>query len=95
MLERFPHAVAVSASTGEGLGSLISELGSQVRPEREFIELSVPHEESAVIARVHEVGQVVERNYKGATTRIKARIPPHFHAEFARYIVQELQTAGA
>jgi GTPase len=92
-LERHPHGVAISAMTGEGVPALLAELGSQLRPIREFMELSVPHEQSGVIARLHEVGQVVERNYNGKTARFKARIPPHLHEEFAPFIVRELQTA--
>jgi 50S ribosomal subunit-associated GTPase HflX len=52
-----------------------------------FLELSVPHEASAVIARLHAVTQVVERDYEGDTARFKARIPPHLINEFAPYIV--------
>jgi len=92
-LERHPHGVAISAATGEGIQSLLAELGSQLRPIREFIELSVPHEQSVVIARLHEVGQVIERDYTGKTARFKARIPPHLHGEFAAFFVRELQTA--
>jgi GTP-binding protein HflX len=92
-LERHPHGVAISASNGEGIPSLLAELGSQLRPIRDFMELSVPHDKSGVIARLHEVGQVIERNYKGKTARFKARIPPHVREEFAPYIVRELQTA--
>jgi len=93
-LEQHPHGVAISAATGEGLPELISQLGSQLRPIREFLELSVPHEQTGVIARLHEVGQVVERDYDGDTARLKARIPPHLHDEFAKYFVRELQTAS-
>ena len=92
-LERHPHGVAISATTGEGIPALLAELGSQLRPIREFIELSVPHEQSGVIARLHEVGQVMERDYNGETARFKARIPPHLHEEFAPFVVRELQVA--
>lgn len=91
--ERHPHGVAISASNGEGIPALLEELGTQLRPLRDFIELSVPHDQASVIARLHEVGQVIERNYKGKTARFKARIPPHVREEFAPYIVRELQTA--
>jgi len=37
--------VAVSATTGDGVPSLLAELGSQLRPAREFLELRVPHEQ--------------------------------------------------
>jgi len=92
-LERYPHGVAISATTGEGIATLIAELGSRIRPTREFLELAVPHEKTSVIARLHEVGQVVERNYEGEMARFKARIPPHLHEEFAPFLVRPLQTA--
>jgi len=92
-LERYPNTVAVSATTGQGFPELLAELGSQVRPARELVELKVPHTEPAVIARLHAVGQVVERDYNGDSARFKARIPPHLHAEFAPFIVQDLRAA--
>jgi GTPase len=92
-LERYPHGVAISAGSGDGIATLLAELGSQIRPLREFVELAVPHEHAGVIARLHEVAQVIERRYTGKTARFKARIPPQFHREFERFLVQELQTA--
>ena len=88
-LERFPRSVAVSAKTGAGLPELLAELGVMLRPVREFVDLSIPHEESAVIARLHAVAQVVERNYEGDTAKFKARVPPHLLSEFSRYLLPE------
>jgi GTP-binding protein HflX len=90
-LEQYQAAVGVSAATGEGIPALIEEIGTQLRPLREFVELRVPHDASAVIARLHQVAQVTERDYAGKQARFKARIPPHFHAEFEPYIVRQLQ----
>jgi GTP-binding protein HflX len=92
-LEKYPNGVAISAGTGDGVPELLAEIGAQLRPIREFMELAVPHEKSGVIARLHEVGQVIERQYDGDIARFKARIPPHFHREFEPFIVRELQTA--
>jgi GTP-binding protein HflX len=78
--------VAVSAKTGHGISQLIEELGTQLRPIRDFVELHVPHGDSAVIARLHEVAQVTERDYAGQSARFRARIPPQCRAEFAPYI---------
>ncbi|NDB77639.1 MAG: HflX family GTPase, partial [Verrucomicrobia bacterium] len=85
-----PRAVAVSARTGEGFKALMAELGTALRPVRNFVQLAIPHEQSAVIAKLHEVAQIVERNYRGKAARFKARIPPHLHAEFAEFVVKEL-----
>jgi GTP-binding protein HflX len=87
--ERHPQAVAISATTGEGVASLLAEIGTQLRPKREFLNLRVPHEQAAVIARLHKVGQVISRSYRGPAARFKARIPPQHHDEFAPYIVRE------
>ncbi|MFO1513623.1 MAG: GTPase HflX [Verrucomicrobiota bacterium] len=85
--ELYPNSVAISARTGEGVAELLSEISTQIRPERELLELKIPHEEAAVIARLHKVGQVLERRYLAKTAKFKARIPPHHHAEFAAFIV--------
>ena len=87
--EKHPHAVAISAANGDGIPALLAELGTQLRPVREFLELRVPHEQAAVIARLYKVGQVIERRYTGKLAKFKARIPPHHHAEFAKFIVEQ------
>ena len=86
--EKFSNAVSISAKTGEGVPALLAELGTQLRPVREFLELKIPHEDAAVIARLHKVGQVVERRYTGKTAKFKVRIPPHHLAEFRAFIVE-------
>ena len=91
MRDKFPHAVSISAKTGEGIEPLLAEIGTQLRPIREFLDLRVPQSEAAVIARLHAVGQVVESRYSGKTARLKVRIPPHLHVEFAPYLVEESQ----
>ncbi len=86
-LERFPGSVGISAKTGEGIPELKDELGCMLRPAREFMDLSIPHEASSVIARLHAMAQVIERDYSGETARFKARIPTHLRNEFASYVV--------
>ena len=92
--EKHPQAVAISAATGAGIATLLAEIGTQLRPKREFLELRVPHEQAAVIARLHAVGQILSRSYRGPAARFKARIPPRHHDEFAPYIVRDPQTAS-
>jgi GTPase len=91
--EKFSNAVAISAKTGEGIAPLLAELGTQLRPVREFLDLRVPQEKAAVIARIHAVGQIVESRYSGKNARFKVRIPPHLHAEFAAFIAPEAPAA--
>jgi GTP-binding protein HflX len=93
--EQFPNAVGISAKTGEGVEELLGEIGRQLRPIREFLELKIPHAEAAAMARLHAVAQIVEKSYRGAHARFKARIPPHLHAEFERFVVRDLDLDGA
>jgi GTP-binding protein HflX len=87
--EKFSNAVSISAKTGEGIAPLLAELGTQLRPVREFLDLRVPQEKAAVIARIHAVGQVVASRYSGKNARFKVRIPPHLLEEFAAFVVAE------
>ena len=89
MREKYPHAVSLSARTGEGVTPLLAEIGTQLRPVREFLDLRVPLEKAAVLARIHAVGQVVTSRYSGKTARFKVRIPPHLQQEFAVFVVAE------
>jgi GTP-binding protein HflX len=87
MREKYPHAVNISARTGEGIDPLLAEIGTQLRPIREFLDLRVPLTEAAILARLHAVGQIVESRYSGKSARLKVRIPPHLHGEFASFVV--------
>jgi GTP-binding protein HflX len=86
--EHFPQAVGISAKTGEGVPQLLAELGTQLRPVREVLDLRVPQEQAAVIARIHAVGQVVSSRYGGKNARFKVRIPPHLREEFSPFMVE-------
>jgi GTP-binding protein HflX len=92
LLERYSNGVAVSAGNGDGIPALLAELGSQLRPAREFMELAVPQDQAGVVARLHEIGQVIEQRYDGRIARFKVRIPPHFHREFEPFVVRDLQS---
>lgn len=89
-LDRFPGSVAVSAKKREGFPALLSQISLALRPVRRFVELTFPPEASAVVARIYSAGEVVERDYQGDHTRLKARIPPHLLDEFSAYITKSL-----
>ena len=88
-LDLYPHSVGVSATEGQGISELLTELGSRLRPKREFVQLRIPHHLSALIARLYSVGQVLERDYTGETAFFKARVPPQYLQEFASFTTTE------
>jgi len=48
-----------------------------------------------VIAQLHEVGQVLERDYDAAEAVFKVFIPPSHRATFERFIIREDDLAKA
>jgi len=88
-LHQYPSGVSISAKTQAGFPALLGELGNQLRPVRDFVELAIPHHEPALMARLHTLGQVIERRYEDGHAWFKARIPPHLRSEFAPFIVSE------
>ena len=86
---QYPNSIVVSAKTGEGFVAFMAELGKQLRPVRDLLVLSVPHSQSEVIARVHEVGQVLERDYNGTKAVLKVLVPPDQRAAFEPFIIPE------
>jgi GTP-binding protein HflX len=87
--EQAPAAVVVSALRGEGFEGLLAALGTCLRPERELVELEIPHAAAAVLARAHAVGQVLSRSHRARGTRLRLRIPPHLQAEFAPFLLPD------
>ncbi len=91
--DQYDNSIVVSAKTEEGFEPFMAELGKQLRPVRQMVELTIPHSKSNVISRLHEVGQVLERNYDGAEAVFKALIPPNHIAHFESFITAEDQLA--
>ena len=87
--DQYSNSIAVSAKTGEGFDELMAELGEQLRPIRKMVGISIPHSKSDIIARLHEVGQVLERNYDGDEAMFKALIPPNYLDYFEQYLTNE------
>ncbi len=86
---QFPKAVCVSARTQSGFPELMAELGAMLKPIRDFVAVEVPYQSQEIIARLHAVGQIVERDYNGKKARFRVRIPPHVRHEFERFVVDE------
>jgi 50S ribosomal subunit-associated GTPase HflX len=47
------------------MSELLAELSSALRPAREFVELAIPPAAASVVARLHQIGEVIERDYEG------------------------------
>ncbi len=82
---RFPHSVAISARTGEGVSTLVQALQDDVSSWRLRSEFRVPLAESSLIAEIHRVGRVLELRYEGEVAVIVAHVPPQLDQKLRRF----------
>ena len=73
---RMPDAVQVSATTGEGLDDLVHHLAEAARDRLTRLDVTIPYEQSALVATVYEEGSEVEREELPEGTHVVALMPP-------------------
>ncbi|WP_326798889.1 GTPase HflX [Streptomyces sp. NBC_01808] len=80
-----PRAIAVSASTGEGIEELKALIDVELpRPQVE-IEAVVPYTKGGLVSRVHDEGEVLVEEHIAAGTLLKALVHEELAAELRRY----------
>lgn len=82
---RFPDASFISARTGEGITELLEAIEMEVAKLRVEVTLVVPFDRGEVVARVHELGEVLKEDYSEAGTELVARIPRELLPEFEAF----------
>ncbi|MGH8936330.1 MAG: GTPase HflX [Acidimicrobiia bacterium] len=86
------EGVVVSALTGRGLADLIAEVGNRLSVLDRQVELMVPFSNGAVVARLHEVAEVLEEEYREEGTWMRVRLPV---AELERTVQYLIPSAPA
>jgi len=82
---REPRSVVVSARTGDGIPKLV-EMIKQLLPRHEReIHALLPYDRGALVARVHELGDVISEEHTAGGTRLRALVPPALAAELAPF----------
>ena len=74
-----PGAVLISARTGEGLETLLSEIARRVAALRHPVELLVPYEKGAALSLIHEKGQVLSEEYGAEGTSVTCLLDAALH----------------
>ena len=80
------NAVVVSALTGDNIDRLVETIRNREREGGELLHLEIPHAESRLIARLHEIAEVYEQDSGDDTVSISAWVPNdalHFVKEYA------------
>lgn len=88
-LDKFPDARFISAKAGIGFDALMAEISRQMRPIRRNVSLSIPHEDSALMAKLYRVGEVLECNYDGPEAEFHVLLPPHVVHEFEKFVIKQ------
>uniref|UniRef100_UPI0038CDC323 GTPase HflX n=1 Tax=Streptacidiphilus rugosus TaxID=405783 RepID=UPI0038CDC323 len=87
LLRREPHAIAVSARTGQGIEELLALVESELpRPSIEVTAL-VPYTRGDLVAKVHRDGEVLGEDHNGDGTVLHARVGAELAAELETFAV--------
>ena len=78
---QLPHALFVSAYTGEGIESLMASIESMLPDPRCHVDLVVPYSRGDLVSRAHEEGDVERQEYRDVGTHVVARVPADLAAE--------------
>ncbi|WP_370100418.1 GTPase HflX [Streptacidiphilus sp. MAP12-20] len=87
LLRREPHAIVVSARTGQGIEELLALVESELpRPSIEVTAL-VPYTRGDLVAKVHRDGEVLGEEHNGDGTVLHARVGAELAAELEAFAV--------
>lgn len=70
-----PHALVVSAETGEGIDALLLAIEADLPSRLRDIDVVVPYQRGDLISRAHSQGDVLTIEYIEAGTHLTARVP--------------------
>ncbi len=93
---RYPHALQVSARTGDGLEELRATIAKRFAHRFEPVELLVPYAEGGKLAELYALGPPVEsRVDREDGVLIRARLPEREIRRFARFLVGDAPSSRA
>jgi GTP-binding protein HflX len=87
ILHREPHAIVVSAHTGEGIDKLTELVESSLPQPDVSVDLLLPYDRGDLVSRIHSEGSVDTLEHTGEGTRLAARVHAGLADELAPYEV--------
>ena len=89
------NAVVVSALTGADIDRLVEMIRDREREGGEILQLEIPHSESRLVARLHEIAEVYEQTTGDTGVAVSAWVPKDAIHVFRDYAVPARQRARA
>ncbi len=75
LLRREPHAVVISARTGDGLDDLLAAIEADLPTLMQEVDVLVPYRRGDLLSRAHRQGEVMSADHVETGTRLQARVP--------------------
>ncbi len=75
LLNGFPHAVFISARTGENVDMLAGKMEEFLNMAVEEVEIDIPINRMDLMDLIHRKGQVISSQYNPESIHVKARVP--------------------
>lgn len=85
-LAKKDDAICISAKKGLNLDNLLLMIAEKVKSQTVEADFYVPYAESAVTAKLHQIGNVVSEEYLDDCTKVHAIIPSIYEEQFKKYI---------
>lgn len=82
LLALHPGAVAVSATTGTGIESLLEAIESRLAPLWVDLDIVIPFDRGDLVSLLHRNGEVISEEHGPDGTRLKARVPARHAGAF-------------
>ena len=90
-----PHAVRISARTGEGIDDLLAAIAKALRGSECKVTVVVPFDQYAVIGEMRQLGRVLEEEYLESGTRVTAMLEPAAYGRLAARYPDIMAGSGA
>jgi len=91
---RYPHCVFISAKTGSGIKDLLHELARLTQWDRTTATYAIPYADSAVVALLHEHGNIIEKKYLPEHILIRADLDQIMSARVKRFQLRNGKVGG-
>jgi GTP-binding protein HflX len=85
LLTREPHAVVVSAHTGEGFDELLSAIESDLPRPVAVIDVVLPYDRGDLLNQIHTHGEIESIEHTGDGTHVVARVSEELASQVAAY----------
>ncbi|WP_243697201.1 GTPase HflX [Aeromicrobium phragmitis] len=80
-----PHAVVVSARTGEGIDELLNAIESELPQPAVAVDVVLPYDRGDLLNQIHEHGEIDAVEHRGDGTHVSARVDADLAADLAPY----------